>query len=143
MIDRSWMKTLDKLVAKLKALGKLWTTRLILFLSDNGCSAGKRHASAGSNPKNKRRETLNSGATSPGVQPARVKAWSNASNTPPSANYKRWVHEGGMRPRPFIACTGPKEIKSRGRTGTHQPGSCGGCYVNPCGYCRRQLPKNF
>jgi arylsulfatase A-like enzyme len=97
-------------VAKLKALGQFDNT-LILFLSDNGCSAeggpggfsrGREHAPIG---------TALSYASA-GLE------WANASDTP-FRRFKSDTYEGGMA-TPFIAHW-PSGIQARGEL-RHEPG---------------------
>jgi arylsulfatase A-like enzyme len=108
-------ENIGRLVAKLKDLGKLENT-LILFLSDNGCSAEKG-IFGWQYPANKR-ENFKQWRNQSGRSASQGEGWSNASNAP-FRKHKRWVHEGGIA-TPFIAHW-PKQIKSRGKL-THQPG---------------------
>jgi arylsulfatase A-like enzyme len=103
-------QNVGRLVAKLKALGQFDNT-LILFLSDNGCSAeggpggfsrGREHAPIGT-PLS---------YASAGLE------WANASDTP-FRRFKSDTHEGGIA-TPFIAHW-PSGIQARGEL-RHEPG---------------------
>jgi arylsulfatase len=103
MIDRM-DQNIGKLVAKLKELGKEKDT-LIMFASDNGCSA--EHAKGKSN----------SGAIGSMTRWTSLGGnWANASNTP-YRYFKNYSHEGGIC-TPLIACW-PKGIKNVGRITSH------------------------
>ncbi|HEY8505844.1 MAG TPA: sulfatase-like hydrolase/transferase [Gemmataceae bacterium] len=103
-------QNVGRLVAKLKELGVFENT-LILFLSDNGCSA-----EGGPGGFSKGREGAPIGTAlsyaSGGLE------WANASDTP-FRKYKMDVHEGGIA-TPLIAHW-PAGIRRRGEL-EHQPG---------------------
>ncbi len=108
-------QNIGRLVQKLKDLGELDNT-LILFLSDNGCSAEngmyglKWEQNKIANYADWRKES--------GWSVSQGQAWACASNTP-FRLYKRWVHEGGIA-TPLIAHW-PKVIRDGGGL-TSQPG---------------------
>ncbi len=102
-------QNIGRLVQKLKDLGALDNT-LILFLSDNGCSAEngmyglKWEQNKIANYADWRKES--------GWSVSQGQAWACASNTP-FRLYKRWVHEGGIA-TPLIAHW-PKVIRDGGQ----------------------------
>lgn len=96
-------QNVGRLVAKLKALGQFENT-LILFLSDNGCSA---EGGPGGFSRGQAGAPLGTGRSyaSAGLE------WANACNTP-WRKFKMATHEGGIA-TPFIAHW-PKGIAGRG-----------------------------
>ncbi len=103
MIDRM-DQNIGKLLAKLKETGKDKNT-LVLFASDNGCSAelAKGKTNSGEIGSMTRWTSLG-------------KNWANASNTP-FRYFKNYSHEGGIC-TPFIACW-PGRIRDGGRISDH------------------------
>jgi len=103
MIDRM-DRNIGKLLEKLKELGKDENT-LILFASDNGCSAeiARGRTSSGEIGSMTRWASLG-------------RNWANASNTP-FRYYKNYSHEGGIC-TPLIAYW-PKRIKNAGQFSNH------------------------
>jgi arylsulfatase A-like enzyme len=79
-------REIGRLVAQVKAMGELENT-LILFLSDNGCSAEMMIRGGGHNPD----APMGSGESFLCLGPG----WSTVSNTP-FRRHKSWVHEGGI-----------------------------------------------
>ena len=91
-------ENIGRLVAKLDERGTLDNT-LILFLSDNGCSAER--GMFGYNWGKNRIENYPQWRKTSGRSISQGQAWANASNTP-FRRFKRWVHEGGIA-TPLIA----------------------------------------
>lgn len=96
-------QNVGKLVAKLRELGQLDHT-LILFMSDNGCSA---EGGPGGFDKGQKDAPIGTGLSysSGGLE------WANVSGTP-YRNYKMFTHEGGIA-SPFIAHW-PAVIRDKG-----------------------------
>lgn len=95
-------QNVGKLMASLKAQGKLENT-LIIFLSDNG-ACGEPAKDLGGGKMSDINNPMVSGPVSYGI------GWANASNTP----YRKWKvfqNEGGIR-APFIAYW-PQQIKTK------------------------------
>ncbi len=103
-------QNVGRLVAKLKQLGQLENT-LILFLSDNGCSA---EGGPGGFSRGQAGAPIGTGRSyaSAGLE------WANASNTP-LRKFKIATHEGGIS-TPFIAHW-PAGIRARNEV-RHQAG---------------------
>jgi arylsulfatase len=103
-------QNVGRLVARLKALGQFENT-LILFLSDNGCSA---EGGPGGFSRGEPGAPLGTGLSyaSAGLQ------WANASDTP-FRKYKMDTHEGGIA-TPLVVHW-PAGIAARGEL-RHQPG---------------------
>jgi arylsulfatase A-like enzyme len=103
-------QNVGRLVAKLKALGQFENT-LILFLSDNGCSA---EGGPGGFSRGLEGAPIGTGRSyaSAGLE------WANASDTP-FRKFKTATHEGGIA-TPLIAHW-PAGIAARGEL-RHQPG---------------------
>ncbi len=110
-------QNIGRVVRKLKELGVLDNT-LILFLSDNGCSAEPEQKMFGYRFKENRLKNFSSWRTQSGRSSSQGLAWANASNTP-FRKYKKWAHEGGIA-TPLIAHW-PNVITQKG-TLCHQPG---------------------
>ena len=110
-------QNIGRVVAKLKELGVLDET-LILFLSDNGCSA--EQGMFGYNDGRNTKANFAEWRKKSGRSASQGQAWANASNSP-FRLYKKWVHEGGIA-TPLIAHW-PEGIgrQLNGRL-THQPG---------------------
>lgn len=96
-------QNVGKLVGKLKDLGQLDNT-LILFMSDNGCSA---EGGPGGFDQGEKDAPIGTGLSysSAGLE------WANVSDTP-YRDFKMFTHEGGIA-SPFIAHW-PAEITSKG-----------------------------
>lgn len=96
-------QNVGKLVAKLKEHGQFDNT-LILFMSDNGCSA---EGGPGGFDQGEKDAPIGTGLSysSAGLE------WANVSDTP-YRNYKMFTHEGGIA-SPFIAHW-PAVIKDKG-----------------------------
>ncbi|MFN7343272.1 MAG: sulfatase-like hydrolase/transferase, partial [bacterium] len=96
-------QNVGKLIAKLRALGQLDNT-LILFMSDNGCSA---EGGPGGFDRGEKDAQIGTGLSysSGGLE------WANVSDTP-YRNFKMFTHEGGIA-SPFIAHW-PAGITSKG-----------------------------
>lgn len=99
MIDRM-DQNIGKVLKKLEELGRIDNT-LILFASDNGCSAENANGKTSSGEIGSLTRWTSLG-----------KNWANASNTP-FRYYKNYSHEGGIC-TPLIAFW-PKVIKNSGR----------------------------
>lgn len=108
-------QNIGRLIAKLKEQNRLHNT-LILFLSDNGCSAEK--GKFGYKFKTNRIANFADWRNESARSSSQGEGWSNASNTP-FRRHKTWVHEGGIA-TPLIAHW-PKVIENGGQL-THQPG---------------------
>ena len=108
MLDRV-DQNIGRVLAKLKAQGKLDNT-LIMFAADNGgCSEG-----AGGKFKSTKLEDFGGIASYETVG----KSWATVQNTP-LRKWKNWSHEGGIR-TPLVV-SWPAKIKKTGGY-THQPG---------------------
>jgi arylsulfatase A-like enzyme len=79
-------REIGRLIAQVKAMGELDNT-LIMFLSDNGCSAEMMIRGDGHNPD----APMGSGESFLCLGPG----WSTVSNTP-FRRHKTWNHEGGI-----------------------------------------------
>ena len=108
-------QNIGRLVQKLRDLGELDNT-LILFLSDNGCSA--ENGMYGLKWEQNRIANYADWRKESGWSVSQGQAWACASNTP-FRLYKRWVHEGGIA-TPLIAHW-PQVISDDGCL-TSQPG---------------------
>lgn len=108
MIDRMDQE-IGRVIQQLKSMDALDNT-LILFLSDNGCSAELMIRDDGHDP-----------AAEPGSADSHLclgPGWSTSCNTP-FRKHKTWVHEGGIA-TPLIAHW-PQGISARGEL-RHNPG---------------------
>ena len=110
-------RNIGRLVKWLRRRGALDNT-LILFLSDNGCSAEPETQMFGYKFAENRIENFSQWRKQSGRSSSQGLAWANASNTP-FRKYKKWTHEGGIS-TPLIAHW-PDVIKSKGKL-IHQPG---------------------
>jgi arylsulfatase len=108
-------QNIGRIVAKLDDLNVLDNT-LILFLSDNGCSA--EGGMFGYQWNKNGRDNFAAWRKQSGRSSSQGEAWSNASNTP-FRMHKRWVHEGGIA-TPLIAHW-PAVIRTGGEL-CHQTG---------------------
>jgi len=99
MVDRMDQE-IGRVIAQVRSMKELDNT-LIIFLSDNGCSAEIMVRGDGHNPDAPPGSAESYLCVGPG--------WSNACNTP-FRKHKTWTHEGGCA-TPFIVCW-PNEIKS-------------------------------
>lgn len=91
-------QNIGRLVAYLRKSGELDNT-LILFMSDNGCSA--EEGMFGMNFEKYREQNHADWKTMGGWSVSQGQCWANLSNTP-FRLYKKFVHEGGIA-SPFIA----------------------------------------
>lgn len=88
-------KNIGRLVNHLKEKGELENT-LILFLSDNGCSAEPMDSDFGFRWKENTKENYDNWYKNPGRSASsQGRVWSVTSNTPFRKN-KRFTHEGGI-----------------------------------------------
>jgi arylsulfatase len=110
-------RNIGRLIDRLRSRGVLDKT-LILFLSDNGCSAEPEKHMFGYRFAENRIENFRQWRKQSGRSSSQGLAWANASNTP-FRKYKKWTHEGGIS-TPLIAHW-PDVIKGKGRL-NHQPG---------------------
>lgn len=101
-------ENIGRIVDSLKAADKLADT-LILFLSDNGCSA--ESGMFGFNFDKNRIANYDQWRRASGRSVSQGQGWANASNTP-YRKYKKYTHEGGCR-TPLIAHW-PTGIKDQG-----------------------------
>ena len=101
-------QNIGRVVRSLRENGQLENT-LILFLSDNGCSA--EEGMFGYNFEKNRIANFQEWRTASKRSSSQGKAWANASNVP-FREYKKDVHEGGSR-TPLIAHW-PARIKDAG-----------------------------
>ena len=91
-------ENIGRVVASLRRAGRLGNT-LLLFLSDNGCSA--EQGMFGYNFEKNRIATYDQWRTASGRSASQGQAWANVSNVP-YRKYKKYTHEGGCR-TPLIA----------------------------------------
>lgn len=110
-------RNIGRVVDRLAKHGAMDNT-LILFLSDNGCSAEPERQMFGYRFAQNRVENFASWRTDSGRSASQGLAWANASNTP-FRKFKRWTHEGGVA-TPLIVHW-PGGIRKPGRL-VHQPG---------------------
>jgi len=108
-------QNIGRIVDQLEQMNALEDT-LILFLSDNGCSA--ENGMFGWKADENRIENFDQWRNQSGRSSSTGEAWAVASNTP-FRRYKRWVHEGGIS-TPLIAHW-PEGINDAGRL-AHEPG---------------------
>ncbi|MBN2296780.1 MAG: arylsulfatase [Pirellulales bacterium] len=108
-------QNIGRIVDRLRQ-NRMLDNTLILFLSDNGCSA--EIGMFGLNFDKYRIDNFDQWRKASGWSVSQGEAWANASNTP-FKKYKKWAHEGGMR-TPLIAHW-PKGIKKTGQL-SHEPG---------------------
>jgi len=87
-------QNIGRLLDRLRARGAMANT-LIMFLSDNGCSAEPEQEMFGYRFAQNRVENFTSWRKDSGRSASQGLAWANASNTP-FRKYKRWTHEGGI-----------------------------------------------
>lgn len=114
-IDRlDW--NIGRLIERLKARG-VFDNTLILFLSDNGCSA--EHGDFGMNWGKHRSDNYEKWKTLGNRSISQGQCWASLSNAP-FRKYKRFTHEGGVA-TPFIAHW-PAGIAKPGRINTDQVG---------------------
>jgi len=93
-------QNIGKLVNHLKEIGEYENT-LILFLSDNGCSAEPEWKDFGYKFEENTMANYEEWKEESGRSSSQGRAWANASNTP-FRLYKKWTHEGGSA-TPLIA----------------------------------------
>ncbi|UJH67832.1 arylsulfatase [Allomuricauda sp. SCSIO 65647] len=105
-------QNIGRLVAHLKQIGEYENT-LILFLSDNGCSA--ETDMFGMNWDKYKRHNYEVWKEESGWSVSQGQAWANVSNVP-FRRYKRYTHEGGTA-TPLIAHW-PKKIQTGGGINT-------------------------
>ncbi len=110
-------QNIGRLIERLKKMGTYDNT-LILFLSDNGCSAEPERQMFGYKFKENRIENFQQWRKQSGRSSSQGLAWANASNTP-FRKYKKWTHEGGIA-TPLIAHW-PNGINGKPRL-VHDPG---------------------
>ncbi|MCT4648577.1 MAG: arylsulfatase [Carboxylicivirga sp.] len=101
-------QNVGRLITHLKEIGKYDNT-IILFLSDNGCSA--EQGMFGMNWENYRMENYNEWKEKSGWSISQGQAWANVSNVP-YRMYKIYNHEGGIA-TPLIVHW-PDKIKNVG-----------------------------
>ncbi|MEX2336090.1 MAG: sulfatase-like hydrolase/transferase [Fulvivirga sp.] len=105
-------KNIGRLIAHLKKL-KVYDNTLILFLSDNGCSA--ETGMFGMNWDKYKIAIFDSWKKEGGWSVSQGKAWANVSNVP-FKMYKKYAHQGGIA-TPFII-NWPARIKDHGAINT-------------------------
>lgn len=110
-------QNIGRVIKQLKKQGDYKDT-LILFLSDNGCSAEPENKHFGYSFEKNRIENFNQWRKMSGRSSSQGLAWANASDTP-FRKYKKWTHEGGIA-TPLIAHW-PAGISNPG-TLNHTPG---------------------
>ena len=110
-------RNIGRLLDRLRARGAMDNT-LIVFLSDNGCSAEPEQEMFGYRFAQNRVENFASWRKDSGRSASQGLAWANASNTP-FRKYKRWTHEGGVA-TPLIVHW-PRGVSHPGRL-VQQPG---------------------
>ena len=110
-------RNIARLVRRLKDRG-VYENTLILFLSDNGCSAEPEDEMFGYKFATNRIANFAAWRKESGRSASQGRAWANASNTP-FRLFKKWSHEGGVS-TPLIAHW-PAGIRRPGRM-DHQPG---------------------
>jgi len=110
-------QNIGRLVRRLKKHG-VFDNTLILFLSDNGCSAEPERQMFGYKFAENRIANFRQWRKQSGRSSSQGMAWANASNTP-FRKFKKWTHEGGIA-TPLIAHW-PRAIEHKGRL-VHQPG---------------------
>jgi len=110
-------QNIGRLIERLKKMG-VYDKTLILFLSDNGCSAEPEKQMFGYRFKENRIENFRQWRKQSGRSSSQGLAWANASNTP-FRKYKKWTHEGGIA-TPLIAHW-PNGIEGKDRL-VHDPG---------------------
>ena len=108
MVDRIDQE-IGRLLKQIRDMGQ-WDNTVVMFLSDNGCSAEMMVRDDGHDPL----AAPGSAATHLCLGPG----WSTVSNTP-FRRHKTWVHEGGIA-TPLIV-HGPRVIQSKGEL-RHPPG---------------------
>lgn len=108
-------QNVGRIVKKLKERD-MYKNTLILFLSDNGCSA--EGGMLGYKFKENRIENFSAWRKASGRSSSQGRAWSNVSNAP-FKKHKKFAFEGGMR-TPLIAHW-PEGLKDPGRI-SHEPG---------------------
>ncbi len=108
MVDRIDQE-IGRLLKQIRDMGQ-WDNTVVLFLSDNGCSAEMMVRDDGHDPLAAPGSATTHLCLGPG--------WSTVSNTP-FRRHKTWVHEGGIA-TPLIV-HGPSVIQSKGEL-RQQPG---------------------
>jgi len=129
-------ENIGRLLRRLRELGIIDNT-LILFLSDNGCSAEKGMFAF--NYGKHKIANYQQWRKMGGESVSQGRAWANASNTP-FRLYKKWIHEGGIA-TPLIAHW-PKGIKSKGKL-THQVGHVMDVMATCCEVAKAVYPKIY
>jgi arylsulfatase len=129
-------QNIGRVIEHFKKSGVLDNT-LILFLSDNGCSAEK--GMFGYNYDKHKIANYSKWRKLSGRSASQGQAWANASNTP-FRLYKKWAHEGGIA-TPLIAHW-PAVIKKGGAL-THQPGHVIDIMATFCDVGRARYPERF
>lgn len=93
-------QNIGRLTNELERHGILENT-LVLFWSDNGCSAEPERNMFGYRFEENRVQNFRDWRRDSGRSSSQGRAWANASNTP-FRRYKRWTHEGGVA-TPLVA----------------------------------------
>lgn len=128
-------RNIGRLLDRLEQRGILDET-LILFLSDNGCSA--EVGMFGMNWDENRIENWDEWREKGGWSVSQGRAWANASNAP-FRLFKKWVHEGGIA-TPLIA-RGPG-VPARGGL-THEVGHVIDVMATCCEVAGASYPSEF
>ena len=110
-------QNIGRVLDRLRSQGTMENT-LVMFLSDNGCSAEPEREMFGYQFSKNRVENFASWRKASGRSASQGLAWANVSNTP-FRKYKRWTHEGGIA-TPLIVHW-PQGVAGPGRL-VHQPG---------------------
>jgi len=117
----------------------VYNNTLILFLSDNGCSAEPENQMFGYRFEDNRIENFQQWRKQSSRSSSQGLAWANASNTP-FRKYKKWTHEGGIA-TPLVAHW-PTVIKDKGKL-NHQPGHIIDIMATLVDISRVSYPKMF
>ncbi|AQQ10329.1 Arylsulfatase [Sedimentisphaera cyanobacteriorum] len=131
-------QNIGRLIKKLEEKGELENT-LVLFLSDNGCSAEPERKMFGYRFRENRIENFRQWRKDSGRSSSQGMAWANVSNTP-FRKYKKWTHEGGIA-TPLIAHW-PEVIKNGGQL-NHTPGHVADIMATAVDVGRGFYPKKF
>lgn len=131
-------QNIGRIVSRLRRAQVLDNT-LILFLSDNGCSAEPERQIFGYRFKENRIENFKDWRKQSGRSSSQGLAWANVSNSP-FRRYKKWTHEGGIA-TPLIAHW-PASIKSPGSI-IHQPGHIVDIMATCVDVARADYPQQF